>query len=146
MEIKDWVTDMAEKCFLVRGIETSLKRIDAIIEHLNNDGKYDELSRGTAKNWILYGDWTYRRNEQLTLNDFYPSSEQLLKGLNSKDLILLSRQEYQLRIQKAMSHNTTHETTTNVAHEPMPMPMPKSRDKPPLFTMDMLNSHNTQQQ
>jgi hypothetical protein len=100
MEIKDWVTDMAEKCFLVRGIETSLKRIDAIIEHLNNYGKYDELSRETAKNWILFGDWTYRRNEQLTLNDFYPSSEQLSKGLNSKDLILLSRQEYQLRIKK----------------------------------------------
>jgi hypothetical protein len=144
MEIKDWVTDMAEKCFLVRGIETSLKRIDSIIEHLNNYGKYDELSRETAKNWILFGDWTYRRNEQLTLNDFYPSSEQLLKGLNSKDFISLSRQEYQLNIQKAMSHNTTHETTTNVEHEPMPMP--KSRDKPPLFTFEMLNSHNTQQQ
>jgi hypothetical protein len=144
MEIKDWVTDMAEKCFLVRGIETSLKRIDSIIEHLNNYGKYDELSRETAKNWILFGDWTYRRNEQLTLNDFYPSSEQLSKGLNSKDLILLSRQEYQLRIQKAMSHNTTHETTTNVEHEPMPLP--KNKDRPPIFTLEMLNSHNTQQQ
>ncbi len=143
MEIEDWVTDMAKKCYEFRGIETSLKRIDAIIEHLNNDGRYDELSKITAKNWILYGDWTYRRNEQLTLNDFYPSCEQVSKGLSKLDFVVMTKEELQLKIQKAMSYNTAHETTTNVEHEPMPMPKKETRK---LFTMDMLNSHNAQQQ
>lgn len=146
MEIRDWVMDMAGKCYDFRGIETSLKRIDAIIEHINSDGRYDELSKKTAQNWILYGDWTYRRNEQLTLNDFYPSYEQVSKGLSKLDFVVMTKEELQLKIQKAMSYNTAHETTTNVEYEPMPMPMPKSRDKPPLFTFEMLNSHNTQQQ
>lgn len=45
MEIRDWVMDMAGKCYDFRGIETSLKRIDVIIEHINSDGRYDELSK-----------------------------------------------------------------------------------------------------
>jgi hypothetical protein len=143
MEIEDWVTDMAKKCYEFRGIETSLKRIDAIIEHINSDGRYDELSKITAKNWILYGDWTYRRNEQLTLNDFYPSYEQVSRGLSKLDFVVMTKEELQLKIQKAMSYNTAHETTTNVEYEPMPMPKKETRE---LFTMDMLNRNNTQQQ
>lgn len=101
------------------------------------------FQKKTAQNWILYGDWTYRRNEQLTLNDFYPSYEQVSKGLSKLDFVVMTKEELQLKIQKAMSYNTAHETTTNVEYEPMPMPKKETRE---LFTMDMLNRNNTQQQ
>jgi hypothetical protein len=103
----------------------------ALAAYLEKQGNYDELSRTTAQNWILYGDWSYRKNDELTLNDFFPTKEQLARGLSDNNFILLSRQEFNLKIQKAKNY----ETVTEAAHEPMPMP--KSRDKPPLFTFEM---------
>lgn len=128
-----WVRSVCKACYAVRGIETKEERMKALAAYLEKQGNYDELSRTTAQNWILYGDWSYRKNDELTLNDFFPTKEQLARGLSDNNFILLSRQEFNLKIQKAKNY----ETVTEVAHEPMPMP--KSRDKPPLFTFETLN-------
>lgn len=133
MNNEQWVKSIATACYRLRGVKTDEDRIKALVQYLNTQPKYDELSRKTAESWILYGDWSYRKADQLTLNDFYPSSEQLARGLNNKDLIVMSRQEFNLKIQKAKNH----EAVTEVAHEPLPLP--KSKDRPPLFTFDMLN-------
>ena len=133
MKHDTWAMSVISDCYRLRGIETSTDRTKAIIEHLNNYGKYDELSRETAQNWILYGDWSYRKNDELTLNDFFPTKEQLARGLSDNNFILLSRQEFNLKIQKAKSY----ETVTEVAHEPLPLP--KNKDRPPLFTFEMLH-------
>ncbi len=128
-----WVRSVCKACYALRGIETKEERIKALAAYLEKQSSYDELSRTTAQNWILYGDWSYRKNDELTLNDFFPTREQLARGLSDNNFILLSRQEFNLKIQKAKAG----ETVTNVPCEPLPLP--KSRDKPPLFTFDMLH-------
>lgn len=128
-----WVRSVCKACYAVRGIETKEERMKALAAYLEKQGNYDELSRTTAQNWILYGDWSYRKNDELTLNDFFPTKEQLARGLSDNNFILLSRQEFNQKIQKAKNY----ETVTEVAHEPLPLP--KSRDKPPLFTFEMLH-------
>jgi hypothetical protein len=128
-----WVRSVCKACYAVRGIETKEERMKALAAYLEKQGNYDELSRTTAQNWILYGDWSYRKNDELTLNDFFPTKEQLARGLSDNNFILLSRQEFNLKIQKAKNH----EMVTNVEHEPMPLP--KNKDRPPIFTLEMLN-------
>ncbi len=128
-----WVGSVCRACYSVRGVQTSEERIKALAAYLEKQNNYDELSRTTAQNWILYGDWSYRKNDELTLNDFFPTKEQLARGLSDNNFILLSRQEFNLKIQKAKAG----ETVTEVAHEPLPLP--KNKDRPPLFTFEMLH-------
>lgn len=137
MRVKQWVTSVAEKCYLLRGIATSEQRIDAITEHLSKQSNYDEQCRNTAESWILCGQWGYRKEDELILSDFYPTFDQVSKGLSKMDFVVMRKEELQLKIIKERSSSVNvYDTVTNVAHEPLPLP---NRETKRIFTSDMLN-------
>lgn len=77
-------------------------QVEAFTDCLIADPSYDNSKMVNAERWCDYGDWSYKGKEQLlTIQDFYPTKEQLESLAKNGDYVMFTRQEYALKIRKA---------------------------------------------
>lgn len=107
LEIQRWLSILIPKVEVFRGITIIDKTPGApntfllmIENELVNDIHFDEHRRVLAELAILRLDWTFKKRYFIELSDFYPSEKQI-EALLNPTMILLTRQEFALKIRKA---------------------------------------------
>lgn len=75
--IDDWFTNLVfEKLPAHQGVEITPLQANNILEELKATG-FATFLRPAAEQWILFGDWSYKKPKTLTVNDFFPTEVQL---------------------------------------------------------------------
>ncbi len=99
----DWVTEFVKEITLLRSLGViTAAQIEAFTLYLFKDERYDEQMMKAAERWCKEGDWTWKGPSMIfTIQDFYPTKEQLESVNRRGDYIILTRNELALKIRKA---------------------------------------------
>lgn len=76
-DLLTWFTDLVKaRLPFYQGISVSSEEANAIyVELLNNN--FQDYNVPAAENWILFGNWQFKKPKNLTVQDFYPSDDKL---------------------------------------------------------------------
>lgn len=90
----NWFSSLVDEAYTVRGFAKSQQE-DARLEVIFNIIKQDaEYNRHKATAWIRKGEFPYMRRG-LILQDFYPTVAQCQMVLDSENLVVLTKEEFQ---------------------------------------------------
>lgn len=98
--IRSWLQSIAPKLLTARAIILPAAQIDALTVLLE-ERRYSPEMMKAATEWILRGNWQWKKRNVLEMSDFFPTPEQIKEIASQFGLLLLSKADMKNRLQNA---------------------------------------------
>lgn len=98
--IRSWLQSIARKLTAARSIIVSDAQIEALATMLA-ERQYSADAMRLAAEWILWGNWQFKKRNILEFSDFYPMPEQIRQTAADSGLVVLTQGELKTRLQSA---------------------------------------------